>query len=197
MRRASVWRCANSPSSGSQSVTVAVSCALDQTVKTGRRTGSADDPRSVTASGHGTSHVGKGRAGDGFDPGYRPGHRGRGSRPKALPSWLPVAPRPAATRCKRRSAPPAVMRRSCAPTSAGRAMWSTPSRRRSSATARSTTLVNNAAPTDLVGPGCGDRPLGEITDDAWDAIMTVALKQLVWCRATRCRTSPRRRARRS
>jgi NAD(P)-dependent dehydrogenase (short-subunit alcohol dehydrogenase family) len=44
-----------------------------------------------------------------------------------------------------------------------------------------TTLVNNAAPTDLVGPGRGDRSLGEITDDAWDAIMTVALKQIVWC----------------
>ena len=44
-----------------------------------------------------------------------------------------------------------------------------------------TTLVNNAAPTDLVGPGRGDRSLAEITDDAWDAIMTVALKQLVWC----------------
>jgi meso-butanediol dehydrogenase/(S,S)-butanediol dehydrogenase/diacetyl reductase len=44
-----------------------------------------------------------------------------------------------------------------------------------------TTLVNNAAPTDMVGPGRGDRSLGEITDDAWDAIMTVALKQLVWC----------------
>jgi NAD(P)-dependent dehydrogenase (short-subunit alcohol dehydrogenase family) len=42
-------------------------------------------------------------------------------------------------------------------------------------------LVNNAAPTDLVGPGRGDRSLGEITDDAWDAIMTVALKQIVWC----------------
>src|SRR6478672_4798719 len=44
-----------------------------------------------------------------------------------------------------------------------------------------TTLVNNAAPTDLVGPGRGDRALAEITDDAWDEIMTVALKQLVWC----------------
>ena len=56
-----------------------------------------------------------------------------------------------------------------------------------------TTLVNNAAPTDLVGPGRGDRSLGEITDDAWDAIMTVALKQIVWCtrhsvpHLTRCR----------
>jgi NAD(P)-dependent dehydrogenase (short-subunit alcohol dehydrogenase family) len=44
-----------------------------------------------------------------------------------------------------------------------------------------TTLVNNVAPTDLVGPGRGDRSLAEITDDAWDSIMTVALKQLVWC----------------
>jgi NAD(P)-dependent dehydrogenase (short-subunit alcohol dehydrogenase family) len=44
-----------------------------------------------------------------------------------------------------------------------------------------TTLVNNAAPTDLVGPGRGDRSLADITDDAWDAIMTVGLKQLVWC----------------
>ena len=43
-----------------------------------------------------------------------------------------------------------------------------------------TTLVNNAAPTDLVGPGRGDRSLADITDDAWDAIMTVGLKQLVW-----------------
>ena len=43
------------------------------------------------------------------------------------------------------------------------------------------TLVNNVAPTDLVGPGRGDRSLAEITDDAWDEIMTVALKQLVWC----------------
>jgi NAD(P)-dependent dehydrogenase (short-subunit alcohol dehydrogenase family) len=44
-----------------------------------------------------------------------------------------------------------------------------------------TTLVNNVAPTDLVGPGRGDRSLAEITDDAWDDIMQVALKQLVWC----------------
>jgi NAD(P)-dependent dehydrogenase (short-subunit alcohol dehydrogenase family) len=44
-----------------------------------------------------------------------------------------------------------------------------------------TTLVNNVAPTDLVGPGRGDRSLAEITDDAWDSIMTVALKQIVWC----------------
>jgi NAD(P)-dependent dehydrogenase (short-subunit alcohol dehydrogenase family) len=44
-----------------------------------------------------------------------------------------------------------------------------------------TTLVNNVAPTDLVGPGRGDRSLAEITDDAWDNVMTVALKQMVWC----------------
>ena len=44
-----------------------------------------------------------------------------------------------------------------------------------------TTLVNNVAPTDLVGPGRGDRSLAEITYHAWDTIMTVALKQLVWC----------------
>lgn len=44
-----------------------------------------------------------------------------------------------------------------------------------------TTLVNNAAPTELIGPGRSDRSLAEITDDAWDSIMTVALKQLVWC----------------
>ena len=43
------------------------------------------------------------------------------------------------------------------------------------------TLVNNVAPTDLVGPGRGDRSLAEISDEAWDNIMTVALKQLVWC----------------
>jgi NAD(P)-dependent dehydrogenase (short-subunit alcohol dehydrogenase family) len=44
-----------------------------------------------------------------------------------------------------------------------------------------TTLVNNAAPTDLVGPGRGDRSVAEITDANWDAIMTVGLKQVVWC----------------
>lgn len=44
-----------------------------------------------------------------------------------------------------------------------------------------TILVNNAAPTDLVGPGRGDRALHHITDDDWDSIMTIGLKQLVWC----------------
>jgi NAD(P)-dependent dehydrogenase (short-subunit alcohol dehydrogenase family) len=45
---------------------------------------------------------------------------------------------------------------------------------------RLTLLVNNAGPTDLVGPGRGDRALDRITDDDWDRIMTVGLKQLVW-----------------
>jgi NAD(P)-dependent dehydrogenase (short-subunit alcohol dehydrogenase family) len=44
-------------------------------------------------------------------------------------------------------------------------------------------LVNNAAPTDLMGPGRLDRSVVEITDDAWDAILRVALKAVVWtCR---------------
>ena len=34
-----------------------------------------------------------------------------------------------------------------------------------------TTLVNNAAPTELIGPGRSDRSLTEITDDAWDTII--------------------------
>jgi meso-butanediol dehydrogenase/(S,S)-butanediol dehydrogenase/diacetyl reductase len=46
-----------------------------------------------------------------------------------------------------------------------------------------TTLVNNAAPTELMGPGRSDRSVAEVADDAWDAIMTVALKAVVWaCR---------------
>lgn len=46
-----------------------------------------------------------------------------------------------------------------------------------------TTLVNNAAPTELMGPGRLDRSVAEVTDEAWDAIMTVALKAVVWaCR---------------
>lgn len=46
-----------------------------------------------------------------------------------------------------------------------------------------TLLVNNAAPTDLVGPGRIDRSVAEVTDEAWDRIMQVALKAIVWaCR---------------
>ncbi len=43
-----------------------------------------------------------------------------------------------------------------------------------------TTLVNNAAPTELMGPGRLDGTLAEVTDDAWDSIMQVALKAIVW-----------------
>ncbi len=85
------------------------------------------------------------------------------------------------TRCRRRSAARAVTRPTCAPTSRAK---QTSTRAVDTAVQRYgglTTLVNNAAPTDLVGPGRGDRSLAEITDDAWDSIMTVALKQLVWC----------------
>ena len=44
-----------------------------------------------------------------------------------------------------------------------------------------TTLVNNAAPTELMGPGRRDRRVTELENDAWDAIMLVALKAVVWC----------------
>jgi NAD(P)-dependent dehydrogenase (short-subunit alcohol dehydrogenase family) len=43
-----------------------------------------------------------------------------------------------------------------------------------------TTLVNNAAPTELMGPGRSDRRVTELENDAWDAIMLVALKAVVW-----------------
>lgn len=43
-------------------------------------------------------------------------------------------------------------------------------------------LVNNAAPTDLVGPGRrSDGPVTEITLDGWDRVMDVALKGMVRC----------------
>ncbi len=44
-----------------------------------------------------------------------------------------------------------------------------------------TTLVNNAAPTDLVGPGRIDGRVTDITNDAWDAILRVGLQAVVWC----------------
>jgi NAD(P)-dependent dehydrogenase (short-subunit alcohol dehydrogenase family) len=44
-----------------------------------------------------------------------------------------------------------------------------------------TTLVNNAAPTELMGPGRSDRRVTELENDAWDAIMLVSLKAVVWC----------------
>ena len=43
-----------------------------------------------------------------------------------------------------------------------------------------TTLVNNAAPTELMGPGRLDRRVTELDNDAWDSIMLVALKAVVW-----------------
>lgn len=43
-----------------------------------------------------------------------------------------------------------------------------------------TTLVNNAAPTELMGPGRLDRRVTELDGDAWDAIMRVGLKAVVW-----------------
>jgi NAD(P)-dependent dehydrogenase (short-subunit alcohol dehydrogenase family) len=43
-----------------------------------------------------------------------------------------------------------------------------------------TTLVNNAAPTELMGPGRLDRRVTELENDAWDAIMLVALKAVIW-----------------
>ena len=43
-----------------------------------------------------------------------------------------------------------------------------------------TTLVNNAAPTELMGPGRQDRRVTELENKAWDAIMLVALKAVVW-----------------
>jgi 3-oxoacyl-[acyl-carrier protein] reductase len=42
-------------------------------------------------------------------------------------------------------------------------------------------LVNNAAPTELMGPGRLDRRVTELTNDAWDSIMLVGLKAVVWC----------------
>ena len=58
-----------------------------------------------------------------------------------------------------------------------------------------TTLVNNVAPTDLVGPGRGDRALADISDDAWDEIMTVALETTRLVRAA-CGAASRRSRRR-
>ncbi len=43
-----------------------------------------------------------------------------------------------------------------------------------------TTLVNNAAPTELMGPGRLDRRVTELTNEGWNSIMLVALKAVVW-----------------
>jgi NAD(P)-dependent dehydrogenase (short-subunit alcohol dehydrogenase family) len=48
-----------------------------------------------------------------------------------------------------------------------------------------TILVNNAAPTELMGPGRMDRRVTELTNEAWDSIMLVGLKAVVWaCKYT-------------
>ncbi len=44
-----------------------------------------------------------------------------------------------------------------------------------------TTLVNNAAPTELMGPGRLDRRVTELTNEGWDSIMLVGLKAVFWC----------------
>ncbi len=43
-----------------------------------------------------------------------------------------------------------------------------------------TTLVNNAAPTELMGPGRLDRRVTELANDGWDSIMLVGLKAVMW-----------------
>jgi NAD(P)-dependent dehydrogenase (short-subunit alcohol dehydrogenase family) len=45
---------------------------------------------------------------------------------------------------------------------------------------RLTTLVNNAAPTELMGPGRLDRRVTELTNEGWDSIMLVGLKAIMW-----------------
>jgi NAD(P)-dependent dehydrogenase (short-subunit alcohol dehydrogenase family) len=46
-----------------------------------------------------------------------------------------------------------------------------------------TTLVNNAAPTELMGPGRLDRRVTELTNEGWESILRVGLTAVVWaCR---------------
>jgi 3-oxoacyl-[acyl-carrier protein] reductase len=45
---------------------------------------------------------------------------------------------------------------------------------------RLTVLVNNAAPTELMGPGRLDRRVTDLTNEGWDSIMLVGLKAVVW-----------------
>lgn len=42
-------------------------------------------------------------------------------------------------------------------------------------------LVNNAAPTDLMGPGGSDRSVVDIADEAWESILRVGLTAVMWC----------------
>jgi len=46
---------------------------------------------------------------------------------------------------------------------------------------RLTTLVNNAAPTELMGPGRLDARVTDLTNEGWDAILRVGLTAVVWC----------------
>jgi meso-butanediol dehydrogenase / (S,S)-butanediol dehydrogenase / diacetyl reductase len=43
-----------------------------------------------------------------------------------------------------------------------------------------TILVNNAAPTELMGPGRLDRQVTDLTNEGWDAILQVGLTAVVW-----------------
>jgi len=43
-----------------------------------------------------------------------------------------------------------------------------------------TILVNNAAPTELMGPGRLDRRVTELGNDGWDAILRVGLTAVIW-----------------
>lgn len=45
---------------------------------------------------------------------------------------------------------------------------------------RLTTLVNNAAPTELMGPGRADRKVTELGNEAWEAILRVGLTAVIW-----------------
>ena len=45
---------------------------------------------------------------------------------------------------------------------------------------RITTLVNNAAATDRVGPGRGDARLVDVDNSAWEAVLAVGLHGLFW-----------------
>ncbi len=48
---------------------------------------------------------------------------------------------------------------------------------------RITTLVNNAAATDWIGPGRGDAALARVDEEAWRAVLAVGLDGLRWsCR---------------
>ncbi|MGQ0805572.1 MAG: SDR family NAD(P)-dependent oxidoreductase [Actinomycetota bacterium] len=45
---------------------------------------------------------------------------------------------------------------------------------------RLTTLVNNAAPTEIMGPGKQDRGVTDLENEGWDAILRVALTGVFW-----------------